>query len=71
MRCGGKFSLVQQRRRDVVALAYWPSGRLTVVCPHCRQGIGVVVHFVSVRASEAECCQISLTEHVPMGLTVT
>lgn len=30
------------------------------------------VSFVSARADrEAECCQISLTEHVPMGLYVT
>lgn len=46
-------------------------GRLTAVSPHCMQGISIVVHLVSVRGREAECCRISLTEHVPMGLSVT
>lgn len=55
--CGGLCLLVEERLAAVSLL--------------CRQGIGSVLYFVNARAREEECCQISLTEHVPMGLSVT
>lgn len=69
--CGGTFPLVrwckELRWQSLIGRGLRPP----VVCVHCRQGIGTVVRVVSARATEAECCQISLTKRAPMGPTVT